>query len=105
MDKNNLVLIAFLVCKSTLAQILASNTTSRPLKAVPRLQYQINWTSSRGYVGHWYILFALNHLTKWVEAALFASASEKATSLFLLQHVFLCHGSPRELLLDNVLNL
>ena len=54
--------------------------------------------------GHRYILIAVNHLTKWVEAASSSSASAKATASFLLRHVFSRHGSPRVLLSDNGLN-
>ena len=54
--------------------------------------------------GHKYIVLAVDHLTKWVEAASMASASAKSTASFLLKNLFTRHGSPNVLLSDNGLN-
>ena len=54
--------------------------------------------------GHRYILIAVDHLTKWVEASSAASATSKNVATFLLKFLFARHGSPRVLLSDNGLN-
>lgn len=54
--------------------------------------------------GHKYIVLAIDHLTKWVEATSMASASAKSTASFLLRYIFSRHGSPDVLLSDNGLN-
>lgn len=54
--------------------------------------------------GHQYILIAVNHLTKWVEASSSATASAKNVASFLLKFLFSRHGSPWVLLSDNGLN-
>ena len=54
--------------------------------------------------GHWFILIAVNHLTKWVEASSAATATAKNVAAFLLKFLFSRHGSPWVLLSDNGLN-
>lgn len=54
--------------------------------------------------GNQYILIAVDHLTRWVKAASYPSATNKFTASFLLQYVFLQHGSTCVLFLGNSIN-
>lgn len=75
-----------------------------PWLALPRGKHWHDWPLPTVIGGHCYILIAVNHLTKWVEASSVAFATAKNVASFLLKFIFSQHGSPRLLLSDNGLN-
>ena len=54
--------------------------------------------------GCWFILIAVDHFGKWVEARATKDITAKTTASFLLQDIFYRHGCPHVLLLDNGTN-
>lgn len=89
-----------------------------PLWANPRFNYDIpshkltfhvisinlvgNFPTAIG--GHSFILIAVDHLNKWIEAFSSFTANAKNFSLFFLKFLFSSHGSPHVLLSNKGLN-
>ena len=55
--------------------------------------------------GHEYILVAIDYFTKWVEAALYKSVTQAVVARFLKHDIICRYGMPRELIIDNGMNL
>ena len=54
--------------------------------------------------GAWFILLAIDHFSKWIEAKAVRDITAKSTATFLLQDIFYWHGSPQVLFSDNGTN-
>ena len=48
-----------------------------------------------------YIIAAVDHFTKWVEAEVISSSSAKVNAKFIVSNVIVRHGCPQTLLTDN----
>ena len=60
---------------------------------------------SKASNGHKYILVAIDYFTKWVEAALYKSVTQAVVARFLKHDIICRYGMPRELIIDNGMNL
>ena len=55
--------------------------------------------------GHEYILVAIDYFTKWVEAAPYKGVTQAMVARFLKHYIICCYSIPRELIIDNGVNL
>ncbi|MGL4849247.1 MAG: integrase catalytic domain-containing protein [Clostridium sp.] len=54
----------------------------------------------RSYDGNRYIVIATDHISRWSKAKALKSKSAKLVAKFLVSHIFMQHGPPKELLSD-----
>lgn len=57
--------------------------------------------SNPTFRGNRYIIVAVDHFSKWVEAKAIPSPTSQATAKFIISHVILIHGCPSTILTDN----
>ena len=60
---------------------------------------------SKASNGHEYILVAIDYFTKWVEAAPYKGVTQAMVARFLKHYIICCYSIPRELIIDNGVNL
>ena len=48
-----------------------------------------------------YIIVAINHFTKWIEALAFKNTTATTTALFIHNYIITQHGCPRSITSDN----
>jgi len=54
---------------------------------------------------HEYILVAINYFTKWVEATSYKGVTQAVVARFLKHNIIFHYGMPRELIIDNEVNV